>query len=944
MHDEAATHFMGMMDQTTLGHNFLKETFDFTPSVGWQIDPFGHSSTQASLLSADAGFDALYFGRIDYQDLSLRRDSRRVEGIWRASAAQKDSAEVFWGLTGSYGGNYGPPGGFCFDNFCSDEPMMDQEDLEDYNVDEKVADFVSASFEQANQARGTSIMMTMGSDFQYENSEVWFRNLDSVIKNVNEFNEQGKIAEDPYGRFSGIKVFYSNPNEYTLAKNKDSLEWEVKTDDFFPYSDCENCFWTGYFTSRAELKKFERVGSSFLQAARQIEAMVGDDEHLGQFKSTFDSPTHKLDAAVGVVQHHDGVSGTAKQHVAFDYSKRIDVGFKKAASFMSDAINKLGLEGDFTVCQGLNVSVCEITQTADFENEKLFSMVYNSFSHSRSELISVPVAASSADQEFDVRLLKTGESVPASLVPTANPVDDAASDYTLYFKAENLPPLGALVYEIAPKQASPSLATESAPVSSGTATSRKLRGSTGSPISVSNGKFDVEFDSNGRLMTVAGNKVEQSWGYYTSFDSSRSELGGTPVQGTLPWTPGVPGTCLPGYLDAEGDEERWLRDSDGQNSGAYIFRPSRKDESLTVLEPSSTPSSVEVVQTDLVTEVHAAFGDWVKQVTRVAKDSDFVEIEWTVGPVPTDDGIGKEVVTKFDTDISSGNKFYTDSNGREFLERTIDYRPTWDLEVFQPVAGNYYPVNAAIYIEDSDSSLAVLNDRTQGGASLSSGSIELMVQRRLTADDSRGVGEPLDETTGGVTPYPPYGDAIRVGDGVIIKGTHRIAVGAGNSGASTARKLMEPTFLPPTVFFTKRGKDEAEASSVKPGFATILDQELPAQLSLITMQKVADEKGTFLVRIGHMYGENEDEQLSKPAQVDLSKLLPNMQKWKEMTLTGNQERASFEANRLQWKGQEAAKSVAGRELDQGDLVTIKPMEIRTFRIVMKEGKGLATAM
>lgn len=76
MHDEAATHFMGMIDQTTLGHTFLQETFDYQPSVGWQIDPFGHSATQASLLSADAGFDALYFGRIDYQDLNLRRDER----------------------------------------------------------------------------------------------------------------------------------------------------------------------------------------------------------------------------------------------------------------------------------------------------------------------------------------------------------------------------------------------------------------------------------------------------------------------------------------------------------------------------------------------------------------------------------------------------------------------------------------------------------------------------------------------------------------------------------------------------------------------------------------------------------------------------------------------------------------------------------------------------
>jgi hypothetical protein len=88
------------------------------------------------------------------------------------------------------------------------------------------------------------------------------------------------------------------------------------------------------------------------------------------------------------------------------------------------------------------------------------------------------------------------------------------------------------------------------------------------------------------------------------------------------------------------------------------------------------------------------------------------------------------------------------------MQRKYNYRPSWDLEVYEPVAGNYYPVNSAIYIEDADACLAVLTDRTQGGASLSNGAVELMVQRRLVADDSRGVGEPLDETTGGVTPYP----------------------------------------------------------------------------------------------------------------------------------------------------------------------------------------------
>lgn len=56
MHDEATAHYVGMVDQTHLGHAFLRREFgeEALPRAAWQIDPFGHSATQASLLGAQA--------------------------------------------------------------------------------------------------------------------------------------------------------------------------------------------------------------------------------------------------------------------------------------------------------------------------------------------------------------------------------------------------------------------------------------------------------------------------------------------------------------------------------------------------------------------------------------------------------------------------------------------------------------------------------------------------------------------------------------------------------------------------------------------------------------------------------------------------------------------------------------------------------------------------
>jgi hypothetical protein len=53
MNDEAATHYNSIIDQHSLGAEFLRDQFGECgrPKIGWQIDPFGHSREQASLLA-----------------------------------------------------------------------------------------------------------------------------------------------------------------------------------------------------------------------------------------------------------------------------------------------------------------------------------------------------------------------------------------------------------------------------------------------------------------------------------------------------------------------------------------------------------------------------------------------------------------------------------------------------------------------------------------------------------------------------------------------------------------------------------------------------------------------------------------------------------------------------------------------------------------------------
>lgn len=115
---------------------------------------------------------------------------------------------------------------------------------------------------------------------------------------------------------------------------------------------------------------------------------------------------------------------------------------------------------------------------------------------------------------------------------------------------------------------------------------------------------------------------------------------------------------------------------------------------------------------------------------RTYKTEPLIEIDWTVGPIPVSDGIGKEVIIRYSTDIQNNGEFFTDSNGRQLLSRIRDYRPTFEINMTEPTAQNYYPVNSKILIRDeAGSELGVLVDRSQGGGSIQDGSVELMVHR-----------------------------------------------------------------------------------------------------------------------------------------------------------------------------------------------------------------------
>ncbi|XP_076458768.1 lysosomal alpha-mannosidase-like [Babylonia areolata] len=885
MNDEAATHYNAIIDQHTLGFEYLRENFGTCgkPRVGWQIDPFGHSREQASIF-ARFGFDSLFFGRLDYQDKENRENHRTMEMIWRGSPDNLgEAADLF---TGALPNGYNPPDGFCFDIFCGEVPIVDDTRLHDVNVKEKVDSFLKEMATQAKHYSTNHLITTMGSDFQYQAAHNWYLNLDKLIKYVNARQSSG----------SKVNLVYSTPSCYTYHVNRANKTWTTKEDDFFPYAHRPHSFWTGYFTSRPTLKGFVRRTNNFLQVVKQLDA-------LALLEDT-DNSTYNIEIlarAMGVAQHHDAVSGTAKQAVTYDYDERLANGIMEGQKVYNDAMKKLqvqtgGVKMDHSFCQLLNISVCSVSEKAN----QFMVTVYNPIARPGFSYVRLPVS-SDGNVAFSVKG-PSGKPVPSEVVPVSPDTmriperNGDTSKFELIFPV-SLVPLGFstfLVSRTTDKYAKDQL-KEATPVN-------------GEDIVIQNEYIAVAFNGlTGALknMTNLEKKI--------SIDLTHS---------------------LVYYLGDAGNNSK----SQFQASGAYIFRPNGTSPVGLGTGRAKLWSKAYFVKGELVQEVYQEFAPWMTQTVKLFSGQRFVEFQWTVGPIPIKDGQGKEVVSRFESSLKNKEVFYTDANGREVLKRQLNHRDTWTFNNTEPVAGNYYPVNSRIFIRDEARKvqLTVLTDRSQGGTSLQDGQIELMVHRRLLHDDALGVDEALNETGSD-------------GKGLIARGSHYLMLEPIESAAAGHRDLAERLFMAPQISFS-----QSPSKQVTTNWSGV-HTALPDNVHLLTLEQfpskgpVPSDTQPFLLRLEHFYEKGEDPVLSQPATVSLKKLFSTFDIVDATELTLGGDMALADMKRLRWNyprdnGHSAQKreepvtfvSERSRRAESDPLtISLNPMEIKTFQISLK---------
>ena len=262
MHDEACPTYDDMMNNMMQGHEFVLREFGVTPRVGWQIDPFGHSSANARLF-AEMGFDAFFFARTDYRDKQQRKQDKSLEFLWQPmhDTLGKD-AEI---LAHVLNDHYSAPPGFDFDFLgpAEDNFTLDGNDTAKFIKADELYNYIIDM--KGHYRSQKNLFLTMGDDFRFQNASMYFSQSDELIKY---FNTHFKDKH--------VQLVYSTPSMYVDALSREKIEFPHQFGDLMPYADNAESYWTGFFSSRPNDKLMIRDASHLLHSSNDLFAL----EHL----------------------------------------------------------------------------------------------------------------------------------------------------------------------------------------------------------------------------------------------------------------------------------------------------------------------------------------------------------------------------------------------------------------------------------------------------------------------------------------------------------------------------------------------------------------------------------------------------------------------------------------------------------------------------------------
>ena len=147
--------------------------------------------------------------------------------------------------------------------------------------------------------------------------------------------------------------------------------------------------------------------------------------------------------------------------------------------------------------------------------------------------------------------------------------------------------------------------------------------------------------------------------------------------------------------------------------------------------------------------------------------------------------------------------------------------------------------------------------------------------------------------------------------------------------------MIEELNFPSTLAFAS-----GAITTAQPSYSAIA-KAFPdnVKLTTLTSNYAAFNDGALMLRVAHLYSVGEHPTLSAPATVSFADIFSKtgltITSMRETTLTGNQDKAEWEAKKLHWETDVPAPYESYVPFDANDAelkVTLRPMEVRTFLV------------
>ncbi|XP_035523472.1 LOW QUALITY PROTEIN: alpha-mannosidase 2-like [Morone saxatilis] len=566
--------------------------------------------------------------------------------------------------------------------------------------------------------RSPVLLVSLGDDFRFVESSEWDAQFSNYQKLFDYFDQHPELHVK--ARFGTLSDYFE-----ALRRRLNAAGTTLPTlrGDFFTYSDRDDHYWSGYFTSRPFYKRLDRTLEATLRATEILFSLTTAEMRRyrgdGHLVADFPAREHFQRLTTGrrslaLFQHHDGVTGTARDHVVVDYGTRLFHSILNLRQVLQSSAHWLLLldKSQYHYDQSkpfLKMDDVILAQDAlpqktslTLSDEPRSLIIFNPTEQLRTSVISVVIDCP------DARVVdaQTGQPMTAQISAVwEEPTLASAEDFQLDFVAQ-LPPLSLVVYHVT-----------KASVGS-VHRARYTFHRRGNPPTIQTEHFQVSRPEGPEADAPLSlsNKHVQIW--------SSSETG---LLQKLRLQSGLVRQVQVQFL--------WYGTTRNRDkSGAYLFLPGEEGAKL---YSSSQPPLVRVSRGPVFSDITSCFRHFTHRVRLYHLEGHAGKSLEISNMVDIRSEVNRELAMRIVSNVASGNRFYSDLNSFQMQQR----RTLAKL----PLQANFYPMTSASFLQDETSRVSLLSAQSQAVASLRPGELEVILDRRLQQDDSLGLGQGITD-------------------------------------------------------------------------------------------------------------------------------------------------------------------------------------------------------